>query len=163
MRRTAKLNPKLCLSHLQQLISDQRNPRHGMNSWRHIHQIQQVSLCPSFTTIHAIAFIQIQRGWQCSLNFQEQGGRGGGSVRAMRHEFPWKCPEFSSFVFMMGIMTRLLDVVRPVPSGSGLTTPSQPGHYPLSNNRGLYWDDSEYRVYRCIEHNELFWTETSFH
>ena len=53
-------------------------PTYGLNSWRHIHQIQQVSLCPLLSAIRAIAFIQIQRGWQCSLDFQEQDDRGGG-------------------------------------------------------------------------------------
>ena len=48
-----------------------------------MHQIQQVSVCPSFSTIPAIAFIQVQRGWQCSLDFREQDGD---SVRAMRYE-----------------------------------------------------------------------------
>ena len=45
---------------------------------------------PSFSTIRAIVFIWIQREWQCSLDFQEQDGRGGGRVRAMRPELPWK-------------------------------------------------------------------------
>ena len=31
--------------------------QHGLNTWRHMHLIQQVSLCPSFSTIRAIAFI----------------------------------------------------------------------------------------------------------
>ena len=43
---------------------------------------------PSFSTIRASAFIEKQSGWQCSQDFQEQDGRGDGSVRAMRHEFP---------------------------------------------------------------------------
>ena len=38
-------------------------PTHSLNTWRHIHQIQQVSLGPSFSTILAIVFIQLQRGW----------------------------------------------------------------------------------------------------
>ena len=75
---------------------------HGLNSWRHMHQIQQVSLCPSFSTIRAIAFIEVQGvvGWQCSLDFQKQDGRDSGSVRAMQY---WD-PEFASRI--LGAMTQ---------------------------------------------------------
>ena len=70
----------------------------NQHTWRHMHQIQQVSLCSSFSTIRAITFIWVQRGLQCSLGFQEQDGRNGGSVRAMRCEFRWKYCEFVSFM-----------------------------------------------------------------
>ena len=63
-----------------------------------MHLLQQVSLCPSFSTIRAIAIIYVQRGWKCSLDFQEQDGRDWSSVRAMRYEFPRKYREFVSFV-----------------------------------------------------------------
>ena len=45
-----------------------------------------------------LLLFKVQRGWQCSLDFQEQDGRDSGSVRAMRYEFPWKYREFVSFV-----------------------------------------------------------------
>ena len=35
---------------------------HRLNAWRPMHLIQQVNICLSFSTIHAIPFIQVQWG-----------------------------------------------------------------------------------------------------
>ena len=43
-------------------------------------------------------YIVVQRGWQCSLDLQEQDDRDCGSARNRRCEFAWKYREFVSFV-----------------------------------------------------------------
>ena len=111
----------------------------------------------SFSTISAIAFIYVQRGWQCSLDFQEQDGRDGGSVkvcgtnfrenianlwvscyngnndRSARVLFAQHPRDQGEWLRQKPRYARGFDVIiRPSASGAGPTTPSQPAHYPLS-------------------------------
>ena len=65
-------------------LGSNTSQKHGLNSLRHKHQIQLVSLCQPFSTSRESAIIQ--SGWQCSRDFQEQDGCHRGSVRAMRRE-----------------------------------------------------------------------------
>ena len=44
------------------LFGTNHKPTHGLNTWRHMHQIQQVSLCPSFSTILAIHLFKYIEG-----------------------------------------------------------------------------------------------------
>ena len=96
---------------------------HGLNTWRHMHQIQQVSFCPSFSTIHAIVFIQVPRGdnahwisknkmaatavqWElCSMNFRVNianlwvscyNGNNDRSARVLFVQHPWEQGEWLS-------------------------------------------------------------------
>ena len=132
-------------------------PIRGFNGWRYIRQIQQISVCPSFSKIRAIAFIQTQRGWQCSLDFQEQDGSGGvqwelygtnfreniANLRVLRYygnndrsarvlfvQHPREQGEW----LRQNLRSGFAFIIRPVPSGARRTTPSQPGHYPLISN-----------------------------
>ena len=111
----------------------------------------------SFSTISAIAFIYVQRGWQCSLDFQEQYRRDCGSVKVCVTNFRehitnmWvSCYNgnndrsagvlFAQHPWDQGEWLRqnpryawvFYCIIRPSPSGAGRTTLSQPGHYPLS-------------------------------
>ena len=131
-------------------------PTHGLNSWRHIHQIQHVSLFLSFCTIRAIAFIWIQSGWQCSLYFSKhkiaavavQWELCGTNVREnianLRVSFCNGNKDFlgccspSTLETGRKITSKSSQrsgfdcIIRPAPSNAGRTTPSQPGHYPLN-------------------------------
>ena len=121
-----------------------------------MHQIQQVSLCPSFSTICAksciylstegvtilIGFPRTTWLWQwelCGMNFRENIanlwvsglGRMNTSKPSLRSGFD--C------------------IIRPTPSGAGRTTPSQPGHYPLI----IWTNDVNLLVDVSVSLNEL--------
>ena len=72
-------------------------------------QILLIILCTWFSIIRVIVLFQILGvGEQFSLDIQEQAGCDGGSVRAMRHDFPSKYSEICKFLVIMWIMTGLL-------------------------------------------------------
>ena len=97
------------------------------------------------------------------MDFQEQDGRDGSSVRAVLYEFPWKYREFVRFMLWCewwsvcsGLVRpapsgagRMITskpslhsgfdcIIRPAPSGAGRIIPSQPGHYPLNMKHTNY-------------------------
>ena len=80
--------------HLQQLIWEQTNTRierlgaHASNSAGRFMPLVYYNMWD--------CIFQVQRGWKCLLDGQEQDGRDGSSVRAMRYEFPRKYGEFVS-------------------------------------------------------------------
>ena len=127
-------------------------PKHGLNGWGYIHQIQQVCLCPSFSTIRAVAFMWIQRGVTVLTKFPRTSWPRRRFSESQVTRISVKISRICVFRVIMEIMTGLLGccssstlgswandyaknftplgfwcIIHPAPSGAGRTTPSQPG------------------------------------
>ena len=142
--------------------------QHGLTSWRHMHKIQQVSLCPSFSTICAIAFIQVQRGWKGSLDFPEQDG---GFSESYVVRISVQISRICEFRVNMGKITGLLGC--PAPSGATIGFWLHHSHYSLgcwTNNTRADMSSSPNNTgylavtckWNCLQMQRDKWTRTFY-
>ena len=156
MCRTAKLNSKLSLSHLQQLILDQTQTNARIEhlevgctcikSNRSVyapHLVQSVRLHlfkyrggdnAQWISKNKMAAMAVQ--WElCGANFRENlwvscyNGINDRSARVLFVQHPREQGEWLRQ--NPSVRSGYDCIIRPAPSGAGRTTPLQPGHYPL--------------------------------
>ena len=152
MCRTAMLNSKPSKSFYSSPFWIKHKPTHGLSSWRHMHEIKQVSLCPSSGTVcnpcECIYFNTGQGGkkmaataeqWVlCTTNFREISRNYEFRVRMGIMTSQLGCFSSSTFGGRANDYVRTLVtlgfccIIHLALSSAGRTKPSRPGHYPLN-------------------------------
>ena len=105
---TEKLNSKLSLNHLQQLIWDQTQTNTRIEHLGHMHQFQQVIFCPSFSTIRSIAFHSSTAVVTMLTEFTKTRWPRRRFSESYAVQSSMKISGICEFRVIMGIMTSLL-------------------------------------------------------